>query len=416
MTKTENREPDTANAHPTFSLELLRFYERHLRDEVMPFWTERCIDWECGGILNVISDDGVRESTDKYLWSQGRALWTFSALYNDFDGDDEWHRIADNLAAFIMTHGRDNDGAWAFCLHRDGSVAVPPQSIYVDAFIIHGLTEYARATGNEQALELAVDTFRRTSPLLDDHATLPTQPHQIPPGLQAHGPSMIMAHAYHELGLLTRNDEILARALDLAETVMREHVKPDQRVLLEFVKPGGALAPGAEGQTFLPGHAIESMWFLERIFRHHDRADRIALAMQVIHWNMDKGWDPDFDGIFLAGHNGGGTPAWRQHDTKLWWAHVEALYALMRASVVTGDAWCEAWFQRVHDYSFRVFPNRDQGDWYQNLDRQGRRIPVVVRNLAVKDPFHLPRGLLMCILELRALTAPCSSGLLRSKR
>ena len=382
--------------------DLLAYYEGHLRHHVMPFWTRLTIDREYGGILNCISDDGEPQSTDKYLWSQGRALWTFSALYNDFDGDPAWLDIADNTAAFVMEHGRCEDGNWAFCLHRDGTVKTPPQSIYVDGFMIHGLTEYARATGNARALQLAVDTYHRSGPQLDDHRTLRTEPHLIPDGLQAHGPSMIMAHAYHELGLVACDPAILERALTLAEKVMREHVCPEHRALFEFVEHGGGPVDSNAGKTLLPGHAIESMWFLERIFRHHGCSDRIDLAFDVIRWHIEKGWDETYGGIVLACHNDGGTPAWRLPDTKLWWAQVEALYALLRGHEATGDAWFLDWFRRVHDYAFTRFPNWEHGDWYQNLDRHGRRIPVVVRNLAVKDPFHLPRALLMCILALRA--------------
>ena len=44
-----------------------------------------------------------------------------------------------------------------------------------------------------------------------------------------------------------------------------------------------------------------------------------------------------------------------------------------------------------------LFGGFDSGDWHQNLDRQGNPIPVVLKNLAVKDPFHLPRALIYCI-------------------
>ncbi len=150
-------------SRPGFA-QLQAFYEDHLRNQVMPFWTENCIDWDNGGINNMVNDEGTILSTDKFMWSQGRALWTFSALYNHLDRDSRWLEIADNIADFVMNHGRDTDGAWAFRLHADGSVAEPPKSVYVDAFIIYGLTEYARATGNRRAIEIARETCSRVSP------------------------------------------------------------------------------------------------------------------------------------------------------------------------------------------------------------------------------------------------------------
>ena len=385
-------------------LELLRFYEHHLTREVMPFWLTNCIDWEYGGITNIVEDDGTVTSTDKFMWSQGRALWTFSALYHEHDHDPKWLETADLMAEFIMNYGRDSDGRWAFCVHQDGSVAIPPQSIYVDAFIMYGLTEYARATGKQRPLELALEIYQRTTPLLNDHSTLPTEPHRIPEGMQSHGPSMIFALVYHELGLLSGKPEVINRAYQLAEIVMDQHVKPDRQLLFEFVRPGGELVDSDVGKTFLPGHAIESMWFMERIYRYHKRQDRIALAMEVIRWNLEKGWDQEYGGLFLACHTEGGPPVWHQPDAKVWWPHTEALYTLLRAYEITQEPWCLEWYRKIHDYTFKTFPDREHGEWHQNFDRQGRIVPVVIKNLAVKDPFHLPRALIYAIHVLRNLT------------
>ena len=279
----------------------------------------------------------------------------------------------------------------------------PPQSVYVDAFVIYGLTEYFRATGDERALDVALRGFRRTSPLLDDHATLPTLPHPIPKGLQSHGPSMIFALVYHELGLVTGREEILARAKQLSDIVMTQHLKPERQLLFEFVRPGGALDDSDAGKTFVPGHAIESMWFMERIYSYWGDRGRVALAIESIRWHLEKGWDEEYGGIFLARHVDGGPPAWHAPDAKVWWTACEALYALLRAHAVAGEPWCLEWYRRVHDWAFRVHPNREHGDWFQNLDRTGRPIPVVVASLPVKDPFHLPRALLYSILTLEML-------------
>jgi N-acylglucosamine 2-epimerase len=369
----------------------------------MPFWLAHGVDREYGGVFTLINDDGTLVSTDKLLWSQGRALWVFSALYNDLGRDLAWLEIADGIAQFLMAHGRDKTGAWVFRLARDGKTVEPPKSIYVDAFALYGLTEYARATGNRRALEIARETYRRTNPLLRDHSCLPTRPHPIPEGYQSHGPSMMFAMVYHELGVLTQDQEILHRALELAEIVMTQHLKPELKILFEFVRPGGGLVDSDVGKTFVPGHAIESMWFMERIYAYHGRPERVRLALEAIKWNLEKGWDPEYGGLFLARHIENGPPHWHSPDSKVWWPITEALYALLRAYELTGDHWFLDWYWKVHEYAFRVFPNSRHGDWFQNLDRQGRRIPVVVKALPVKDPLHLPRALLYSLLVLRRL-------------
>jgi len=115
------------SGHMTFR-ELLDFYTVHLTEQVMPFWLP-LVDWEHGGLNNCVTNEGEIVSTDKYLWSQGRALWTFSALYNDFDGDADWLKPAENIARFILGNVPDAADMWPFALHQDGSIAEPPKSM-----------------------------------------------------------------------------------------------------------------------------------------------------------------------------------------------------------------------------------------------------------------------------------------------
>ena len=126
--------------------------------------------------------------------------------------------------------------------------------------------------------------------------------------------------------------------------------------------------------------------------------------MKVIEKYLEKGWDSEYGGIFLACSADGGIPVWHQPDSKVWWPAAEALYALLKAYELTGEEWCMKWYREVHEYAFRVYPDREHGDWHQNLDRYGKVIPVVVKNLAVKDPFHLPRALIYSITTLRKLS------------
>ena len=389
--------------------ELLGFYISHLRDDVMPFWLKYTIDDEYGGILNCVSDDGRNESGKKNLWSQGRGLWTFAALFNDFDQDERWLDVARHTARFIMDHGKTADGSYAFSLNRDGSVCEPPQSVYVDAFVMYGLGEFALATGDQRAIDTCVDIFERTSPMLDaNHWELPAQPHPIPQDVQSHGPLMIYALCYHDLGLVTNDQRHFARGLELADRIMAEHVNQGDRLLYEFVKPrrnGGGKIDSDAGKTYVPGHVVESMWFMDRIFSHHHREEMIPRLFEVARWHLEKGWDDEYGGLLLARRTDGGTPVWHKPDTKAWWPHTESLYALLRAHEAIGEPWCMDWYWRIHDYTFKMFPNKEHGDWRQNLTRDGKVAKPVAANLQFKDPYHLPRALLYSILVLRRLTA-----------
>ena len=64
-------------------------YSHALNDEVMPFWLKYSGD-ESGAINNCLTEDGKVLSRDRYIWSQGRALWTYSAMYNRIEKKQEY--------------------------------------------------------------------------------------------------------------------------------------------------------------------------------------------------------------------------------------------------------------------------------------------------------------------------------------
>jgi N-acylglucosamine 2-epimerase len=85
-------------------------------------------------------------------------------------------------------------------------------------------------------------------------------------------------------------------------------------------------------------------------------------------------------------------------DTKLWWVHSEAIYTTALSYTLSGSDEMRAWFERVWDYAFRVFPHPDPavGEWIQIRDRRGEPLDRVVA-LPVKDPYHITRNLLQVI-------------------
>ena len=150
----------------------------------------------------------------------------------------------------------------------------------------------------------------------------------------------------------------------------------------------------------MPGHAIESMWFqMHRALARNDRKV-ISPAAEVLRWHLEKGWDEEYGGIFLGIDAEDRTPFLPNSQTKVWWPHTEALYALLLAHQLTGESWCEKWFDQVYEWSFAHFMMPDIGEWRQRLDRAGKPMTTIIA-LPVKDPFHLPRALILSLELLR---------------
>jgi len=135
--------------------DLHSFLLDHLIEDVMPFWIKHSVDWTNSGMWTCLADDGTVLKRDKYIWSNARALWTFSALVNRIAGqhpdrvnskiEETWRRAADNQYHFLERCGRDDNGYWIYVVDETGCTVIEGEnSIVVDAFAIYGLVEYFR--------------------------------------------------------------------------------------------------------------------------------------------------------------------------------------------------------------------------------------------------------------------------------
>lgn len=379
-------------------------YQDELINRCVPFWVNKAIDWENGGLCSCIADDGKIINNDKYMWSQLRALWTFSALYLRVERRPEWLNIANHLFQFIKKYGRDKDGKWVYLVDAKGKIKEGAISIYADGFALYGLTEYYRATNNQTALELAQSTYLSILDQLRHPGSYLTAPYDLPKGIKAHGIPMIFAHTFEEYGLAIKNAAVLKEARALAQEIMDHFVHPQDKFVYEFIKEDNTLWDDPQGRALVPGHGIECMWFLIHLFRTRGEKDQIKRAIRIIRNNLELGWDQQFGGIYLGMDNQGKTPVWwKFHDTKLWWPQAETLYALLLAYEHTGENWCIEWYQKVHKYAWSHYPVKEHGEWTQKLNRDGtiRTAPIA---LPVKDPFHLPRAFIYCIEVLGRLS------------
>lgn len=382
--------------------DLLAGYRAELLERVVPFWLRHALDQEYGGLFTCIADDGTVLAEDKYLWSQLRAIWTFAALHNRIEARDDWLAVARHTFDFVRQHGRDDQGRWVFAVTRQGELIKGATSIFADGFAIYGLIEYAKATGDARAVELALETYHNVQERLARPGSYATDPYPLPDGVKAHSVSMIFSLVFNELGHFLGDQAIVDSSLFHAREVMDVYLRPERRLLYEFVHLDNTLIETPQGRAVVPGHAIESMWFMIHIFQREQADDRISQAIEAIRWHLEAGWDDEYGGLLLGRDAEGQTPWWPYADTKLWWPHTEALYACLLAYSISGDAWCWDWLTRVHRYAFEHFPVPAHGEWTQKLDRQGRPISEVVA-LPVKDPFHLPRALIHSIQVLETM-------------
>ncbi len=370
------------------SLQIREQYRALLEEGIIPFWL-RALDREYGGVFSCMTEEGAVVSTEKYTWSQARLVWTLSALWNRFERRPEFLEHARKTIDYLLARARDEQGRFVYRTTREGEHLEGATSIYADCFVAYGIQEYCRAVPDAALARVAAEILERVKHRVEEPDFSETAPYALPPERRAHGVPMILTEVTGE--------DVYPRL------VMDRFVRPERKVLLEYLTRDYRELPGAEGRFVNPGHAIESMWFVMHWARRLGDRQMIARASEVVRWHLEAGWDPEYGGIFLGIDAGGtdgdaGEPFLPHSDKKLWWPHTEALYALLLAHHLTGERWCMDWYQRVHEWAFTHFSMPGVGEWRQRLNRRGEPVTEVVA-LPVKDPFHLPRAALL-ILEL----------------
>ena len=415
----------------TEKYKLWGFYQNELKSNMLGFWLPRCEDKEYGGFLNCFDNSGEHlVSHDKYAWSQGRFVWLFARLagtsapvFSQAERE-EFLRLAKNGADFLMKHVLLGEDDWrcSFLMERDGThKAVNPgdpldMSIYADCFVVLGLGMYSAVSGDEEAYAFAKNLYESIVARVQA-GTFNTLPYPLSKRFRAHGIPMILDNTAREL----------LRAAELYDAEYADRLKQDmagfaadilmnftdgEQVVHEVITAENEMFPQVLGQHQNPGHTIEDVWFLldaAEICEKPGWKNQIYLMAKKA---LQNGWDEEYGGLLhFCGIDGGepvgddtgvaDEPMTKQLSgwgDKLWWVHSEALYSTLRCYLETGDEEFLSWHNKVFQYVFRTFPNRDPEirEWKQIRMRSGEAQEKVVA-LPVKDPFHIIRNLILII-------------------
>jgi N-acylglucosamine 2-epimerase len=173
-------------------------------------------------------------------------------------------------------------------------------------------------------------------------------------------------------------------------------------LILENVTPTGAFSDSFEGRLLNPGHGIEAMWFIIDLARRSSDHHLIQKAVDITLNILEYSWDEKYGGIYYFLDIKGYPPQQLEWDQKLWWVHMETLISLLKGFLHTGDARCWQWFEKVHAYTWKHFPDPQKGEWFGYLNRQGE-VLLPLKGGKWKGCFHIPRGLFQCWKTLDAI-------------
>lgn len=375
------------------SLEI--FYKKQLLESTIPFWFPRSFDQEYGGYLFMRDRDGSLIDDDKAVWIQGRGAWMLSTLCNSFGTKEEWLSGAKSGIDFLNRYCFDTDGHMFFHVTRDGKPIRKRRYFFSETFAVIAHAAYAKASGDEAAAERARYLFGKCI----EYATTPGI---FPPKFTDTRPSkgigvpMIMINTAQQLRETIgdpRCDEWISKWIGEIE---KDFVKDDIACVMEQVSPDGNIIDHIDGRTLNPGHAIEGAWFIlrEAQYRNND-PQLIKLGCRMLDYMWERGWDKEYGGILYYRDvcNKPVQEYWQ--DMKFWWPHNETIIATLMAYLLTGNEKYAGWHRQVHEYAYTHFHDREHGEWYGYLHRDGSIAQPAKGNL-FKGPFHLPRQEWFC--------------------
>ena len=131
-----------------------------LTGNILPFWIDKMVDHENGGFYGRIDGHGnLHADAEKGGILNARILWTFSAAYRVL-GKSEYLEMATRAKDYIIAHFIDREyGGTYWSLDCKGNPKDTKKQFYAIGFMIYGLSEYVRATGDKEALDYAIQLF-----------------------------------------------------------------------------------------------------------------------------------------------------------------------------------------------------------------------------------------------------------------
>lgn len=413
--------------------EIRNAFHEELFEVLLPFWDKYGVDHQYGGIMCSLDYDGTLVNTSKLLWFQGRAIWVYSFLYNNFGGDPRYLEVARKTKDFLFRHALQNDGWWAEVLSREGKVEKSfggdIEGVY---FIAEGLQEYAVAAKDDEAREMAFSLLKK----LFRYFNQPTFRYSGPdfPNLLPDGPCVRPQGTWMlNLGVATQilkrwNDPEIAEIADHAvDAIINHHYNPEiglntEMLYFDFTRPNG------EERKSRIGHGIEVLWMvMDEANRRGDKTLWNTCAKRMLH-HLDCGWDHIYGGIcqWVNVDQGGflwppetpvGTDfAFRfvgeYNYMKTLWGMDEVLVGCLNVFEQTGAEWAARYFGMAYQVISEKFSQKKRNlpGYALFTDRHFTFQPHVAR----QDNYHPLRQLMLNLLTLdRMIQASKKANMLK---
>ena len=382
--------------------DLGRRVEHELRSNVLPFWLKYAIDREFGGFRGRITNDLVIDPlAHKGLILNARILWTFSKAYSVY-GEEVYLETARRAYDYLVEHFWDADfGGVYWMLDHRGSPVDSKKRIYGQAFTIYALTEYHSATAEAEALERATrlyqiiestshdqrqggyfETYERDWALAGDQR-LSEVDRDEKKSMNTH---LHMLEAYANLMRVWHDGGLSARLQELIQIFLGHIIDRKTHHFILFFDEDWR--PKSDVISF--GHDIEGSWLLcqaAEILGNHKLLEKVqAEAVNMAQAVCAQAVDAD-GGLWYQTD-----PAGFIDSDKHWWPQSEAVVGFLNAYELSGRPEFLRAGERSWDFIEKYIVDRNHGEWFWKVSREGIPSGDKYKVDAWKCPYHNSRA------------------------
>ncbi|OYP58559.1 N-acyl-D-glucosamine 2-epimerase [Prevotella sp. P5-92] len=353
-----------------------------LMGNILPFWLEKTIDRENGGFYGRIDGHGMlHKEAEKGAILNARILWTFSAAYRVLR-KPEYLEAATRAKDYVIAHFYDKEfGGTYWSLDYLGQPKDTKKQFYAIGFMIYGLSEYARATGDKEALDYAIrlfDTIESHSFDRENNGYIEACTREwgeiadmrlsdfdanYPKSQNTH---LHIIEPYTNLFRVWK-DERLERALRNLINIFTDHILNPETHHLDLFFENDWTRGAGHLESY--GHDIECSWLMHEaalVLGDKDVLAKVEPVVQMVAKASEKGLNADGSMIHEANLDTG-----HVDDDLHWWVQAETVVGFFNIYQYFGDETALDKAERCWQYIKDNLIDRENGEWYWSRHADG---------------------------------------------
>ena len=353
-----------------------------LQKNILRFWLDKMVDQEHGGFYGRIDGhEHLHADAEKGAILNARILWAFSAAYRVL-GDKTYLEAASRAKHYIIDYFIDPEyGGVYWSLDCNGKPLDTKKQFYAIGFAIYGMSEYARATGDAEALKVAIDLYRCIEEHALDHEyngyieamTRDWQPiaDMRLSELDANYPKSQNTHLhiiepYTNLYRVWKSDELKASLHNLIDIFTDRILNPETHHLdlffdMDWKRGAGAL------ESY--GHDIECSWLIHEaalVLGDAEVLKKVEPIVEMVVKASEKGLNAGGSMVNEANRDTGYV------DSDLhWWVQAEAVVGFFNIYQYFGDESALQKAQHCWTYIKENLIDNENGEWHWSRRKDG---------------------------------------------